>query len=109
MKLRTGKQIGYEFSGGADYILFSVNEWRAFSKKEKQGLFIEVIDTYGCKLYMTATEYFPYPNTRFFRVNERTLAEVSEMYFRKGIEKEDFPFKLDLKFERDLKWFKGID
>ena len=52
---------------------------------------------------MTATEYFPYPNTRFFRINERTLAEVSEMYFIKGIEKEEFPFKLDLKFERDYK------
>jgi hypothetical protein len=96
MKLRTGKQIGYEFSRGADYILFSVNDLRA--------LFMEVIDTYGCKLYMTATEYFPYPNTRFYRINERTLAaEVSEMYFRKGIEKEEFPFKLDLKFERDYK------
>ena len=102
MKLRTGKQIGYEFSRGADYILFSVNDWRALiSKMEKQDLFMEVIDIYGCKLYMTATEYSPYPNTRFFRINERTLAEVSEMYFIKGIEKEEFPFKLDLKFERD--------
>ena len=65
---------------------------------------MEVIDTYGCKLHMTATEHFPYPNTRFFRINERTLAEVSsEMYFIKGIEKEEFPFKLDLKFERDCK------
>ena len=103
MKLRTKNQIGYELSRGADYILFSVNNWRALSKKEKQDLFMEVIDTYGCKLHMTATEYFPYPNTRFYRINERTLAEVSEMYFIKGIEKEEFPFKLDLKFERDYK------
>jgi len=109
MKLRTGKQIGHEFSRGADYILFSVNDWRALSKKEKQDLFMEVIDTYGCKLYMTATEYFPYPNSRFYRINERTLAEVSEMYFRKGIEKEEFPFKLDLKFERDYKYDKNLD
>jgi hypothetical protein len=58
---------------------------------------------------MTATEYFPYPNTRFFRINERTLAEVSEMYFLKGIEKEEFPFKLDLKFERDYKYDKNLD
>ena len=78
MKLRTGKQIGYEFSKGADYILFSVNDWRALSKKEKQDLFMEAIDAYGCKLYMTATQYFPYPNSRFYRINERTLGEVSD-------------------------------
>jgi hypothetical protein len=54
---------------------------------------------------MTATEYFPYPNSKFYRINERTLAEVSEMYFRK----EEFPFKLDLKFERDYKYDKNLD
>ena len=71
MKLRTGKQIGYEFSRGADYIIFSVNDWRALSQKEKQDLFMEVIDTYGYKLYMTATDYYPYLDTKIFRNNER--------------------------------------
>ena len=56
MKLRTGKEIGYEFSRGADdYILFSVNDWRALSKTKKRDLFMEVIDTYGCKFVKTAT------------------------------------------------------
>ena len=87
MKLRTGKEIGYEFSRGADYILFSVNNWGALSKKEKHDLFMEVIETYGCKFVMTATEYYPYLDTKIFRINERTLPEVYEMYFLKGIEK----------------------
>ena len=100
MKLRTGKQIGYEFSRGADYILFSVNDWRALSKKEKRDLFMEVIETYGCKFLMTATEYYPYLETKIFRINERNLPE---MYFLKGIEKEEFPYKIYLKFERDNK------
>ena len=41
MKLRTGKEIGYEISRGAGYILFSVNDWRALRKKEKCDLFIK--------------------------------------------------------------------
>ena len=44
MKLRTGKEIGYEISRGADYILFSVNDWRALSKMEKRDIFVEVIN-----------------------------------------------------------------
>ena len=35
MKLRTKKEIGYEISRDADYILFSVSDWRALRKKEK--------------------------------------------------------------------------
>jgi hypothetical protein len=102
MKLRTGKEIGYEFSRGADYILFSVNDWRrALSKKEKRDLFMEVIETYGCKFVMTATEYYPYlVDTNIFRNNERNLPE---MYFLKGIEKEEFSYKIDFKIEKDNK------
>ncbi len=67
MKLRTGNEkIGYEFSRGADYIiLFSVNDWRALSKKKKRDLFMEVIDTYECKFVKTATEYYPYLDQNF--------------------------------------------
>ena len=101
MKLQTGKEIGYKLSRGADYILFSVNDWRALSKKEKRDLFMEVIETYGYKFVMTATEYYPYLDTKIiFRINERNLPE---MYFLKGIEKEELPYKIDLKFERDNK------
>ena len=61
---------------------------------------MEVIETYGCKFVMTATEYYPYLDTKVFRINERNLPE---MQFLKGIEKEEFPYKIDLKFERDDK------
>jgi hypothetical protein len=83
MKLRTGKKIGYEISRGAD--------WRALKKKEKRDIFMEVIDKFGCKLVMTATEYYPYFDTGTFRINERTLPKVFEMYYLKGMEREEFP------------------
>ena len=53
---------------------------------------------------MTATEYYPYFDTGTFRINVRTLPKVYEMYFLKGIEREEFPYKieLELKFERDV-------
>jgi len=59
MKLRTGKEIGYEISGADYYILFSVNGWRALRTKEKCDLFMEVKDKFGCKFVMTATESDP--------------------------------------------------
>jgi hypothetical protein len=72
MKLRTGKEIGYEISGADYYILFSVNGWwRALRTKEKCDLFMEVIDKYGCKFEMTATEYNPDPETVICRVTDR--------------------------------------
>ena len=61
MKLRTGKEIGYEIFRGADYILFSVNDLRALRTKEKCDLFKEVLVKFGCKFVMTATEYNPDP------------------------------------------------
>ena len=45
---------------------------------------------------MSATEYYPYRDTGIFRVNERTLPKVYDMYFLKGIEREDFIYKIDL-------------
>jgi hypothetical protein len=63
MKLRTGKEIRYEISCDADYILFSVNDWRASRTKEKCDLFMEVINEFGWKFVMTATEYNPDPKT----------------------------------------------
>jgi hypothetical protein len=102
MKLRTGKEIGYEISRGVDYILFSVNDWRALKKKEKRDIFMEVIDKFGCKFVMTATEYYPYFDTGTFRINERTFPKVFEMYYLKGMEREEFPYKIELKFERDV-------
>ena len=57
MKLRTGKVIGYEISRGADYILLSVNVWRAFKKNKNRFIFMEVIDKFGCYFFMTNIEY----------------------------------------------------
>ena len=51
---------------------------------------------------MAATKYYPYPDTRIFRINEHTLPKVYEMYFLKGIEREEFPYKIELKFEKDV-------
>ena len=97
------KKIGLEISKGADYILFSVNDWKALRKKEKFDIFTKVIDKFGCKFVMTANEYYPYPHTGIFRINKRTLPKVYEMYFLKGIEREEFPYKIiELKFERDV-------
>jgi hypothetical protein len=63
---------------------------------------MEVIDKFGCKFVMTATEYYPYFDTETFRINERTLPKVCEMYYLKGMEREEFPNKIELKFERDV-------
>ena len=43
---------------------------------------------------MTATEYYPYPDTGIFRINECTLPKVYEMYILKGIEREEYPNKI---------------
>ena len=51
---------------------------------------------------MTATEYNPDPETVIFRVTDRTFPKIYEMYFFKGWEKEELPYKTALKFERDV-------
>jgi hypothetical protein len=50
---------------------------------------MEVIDKFGCKFVMTATEYYPYFDTGTFRINERTLPKVYEVYYLKGMEREE--------------------
>ena len=56
---------------------FGKNDWRALRKKEKFDIFMEVIDKFGCKFVITATEYYPYPDTGIFRINnERTLPKI---------------------------------
>ena len=103
MKLRAGKEIGFETSRGADYILFSVNDWRVVRTKEKCELFMKVIDKFGCKFVMTtATEYNSDPDTVFCRVTDRTFPKIYEMYILKGIEKEESSYTTALKFERDV-------
>ena len=45
---------------------------------------MEVIDKFGCKFVMTATEYNPDPETVICRVTDRTFPKTYEMYFFKG-------------------------
>ena len=66
----------------------------SFKKKEKFDILTVVIDKFGCKFVMTATEYYPYPDTGIFRINECTLPKVYEMYILKGIEREEVPNKI---------------
>ena len=63
---------------------------------------MEVIDKFGYKFVMTATEYNPDPETVICRVTDRTFPKIFEMYFLKGLEKEELPYKTALKFERDV-------
>ena len=51
---------------------------------------------------MTATEYNPDLENAICRVTDRTFPKIYEMYFLKGLEKEELPYKTSLKFERDV-------
>jgi len=96
MKLRSGKQIGYGITRHADYILLTVFDWRAFTKKNKVNLMTEIRDRFGCKFILTVSARDHEPDPRTCHINENMFLKLYKII----TEIENSPFQTDLKFEK---------